>query len=61
MKQTYVDHEKTQDQQKKYAKYSTTYNRGGKKSEMNAKVQQASEAAIASFVKKAKHAKKRKA
>ena len=60
-KQTYASQDKTQDQQKKHVKSTTTYNHGGKKADMNATVHQERKAAIASFVKKAKAAKKRKA
>ena len=58
MKQTYSTWEKTQYQQKKHSNSTTTYNHSGHKAEMNVVVQQASEADITLFIKKAKATKK---
>ena len=52
--------DKTQDQKKNRDKSATIYNHGGQKSEMNTMIQQASDAAIDLFFKKAKDSNKRK-
>ena len=65
MKKNYAVQDKTQDQQRKRAwsvhSYTqTTYSHIGQKAEMNNMIQKVSKAAISSFVKNSKSAKKRK-